>query len=118
MQTPGHIYHHMKSDLITKPRILFGLVLPDAGNVESGNKIKKSNDPDVGTYDAPESFRNTQLNGIEKNSFKLNKGKGKTFTDMVVENAKFVPGVGHYKETEKAYTRLSSSPISIRVRRH
>jgi hypothetical protein len=69
MQTPGHKYDHSKSDHITKPRALFGKVFAEAKNAETGSKLKKSKSPDVGTYNAPASFRNTQLNGSEKNSF-------------------------------------------------
>ena len=29
-----------------------------------------------------------------------------------------MPGVGHYKEVDKAYPRLSSGPPSLRTKRH
>jgi hypothetical protein len=65
--------------------------------MSSAEKIKKSDDPDVGSYDAPLAFKNTQTNGIETKGFKIDKGKGKTFTEMVAAKSKFVPGPGTYK---------------------
>ena len=118
MQSPGSKYNLKLSERLVKPRTIYGRIQPENPDRKSTDKIKKSSDPDMGTYNMPESYRNTQLSGIEKNSFKMDKGKGATFTDIVQKNSKWVPGVGHYKEVEKAYPRLSTSPNSIRVRRH
>jgi hypothetical protein len=117
-QTPGFKYDMSKGQNLVRPRILFGSVLPENKKQSISSKIPKSKDPDVGTYNMGEAYKRTQVHGVEKNSFKINTGKGKTMIDVITAKTKFVPGPGTYKDFEKGFTRLSVSPPSIRVRRH
>lgn len=74
--------------------------------------------PENGQYDSPGAFKSTQINGQEKTAFKIVNNKVKTFTEEIVAQKKSVPGVGHYKHVEEGYKILSTSPTSIRIRRH
>ena len=41
-----------------------------------------------------------------------------TFVDQVVKKKKSQPAPGHYAKAETSYSRLSPSPIGIRIKRH
>lgn len=80
---------------------------------EKYNK-KKSEFPDPGTYDISKSelsvkerIRVTQFGKKPKSSF----------IDAAKKDKSFLPGVGHYKEVEKAFTRISSLPPSLKSKR-
>lgn len=82
-------------------------------------KIVKSKNPDGGTYDYLASFKKTQTHGLENKVF-MSKHKHESFLDHSVRMKRHTLGPGHYtkQNIEKAYDRLSSSPTSLRVRRH
>ena len=42
----------------------------------------------------------------------------KSFIDIAKKEKEFMPGVGTYKEIDKALKRLSSVPPSLRTKRH
>ena len=73
----------------------------------------------MGTYDHLGSYKKTQTVGYERHSFAMRKPSDKHvgFTGMQAKAKKDVPPVGKYNP-EKAYARLSSTPASLRVKRH
>ena len=119
-QTPGHIYNHQHGSEYMKPRSVYGKIIPESKRSLEASTAKpvKSKDPDVGSYDPLNSYRRTQVHGVEKNSFKFNSGKGKTMTDIISAKTKGNPPVGTYKNIDSAYPKLSASPRSLRIRRH
>ena len=48
----------------------------------------------------------------------IGKSPNKNFIDHVVKAKKDKLPPGHYKDVEKGYARLSTSPIGIRMKRH
>lgn len=48
----------------------------------------------------------------------IGKSPNKTFIDQAVRAKKGSLAPGHYRGVEKAYDRLSTSPIGVRMRRH
>jgi len=48
----------------------------------------------------------------------IGKSPNKNFIDHVVKAKKANLPPGHYKDVEKGYARLSTSPIGIRMKRH
>jgi hypothetical protein len=81
------------------------------------HKIKKSKNPDMGSYQDIAAYQKTQLHKYERNHF-MPKGPKTNFLDAAVKTKKFVPAPGHYKDLDKCYSRLSTSPVGIRTRRH
>ena len=116
MQTPAAKYDQISGLNHTRPRAFQLKIMPSKDKGEP-IKIKKSKDPDVGTYNHSDAYKKTQLHHYEKNQF-MPKGPKKNFLDDAVKTRKFVPPPGHYKEVEKCYSRLSTSPMSLRTRRH
>ena len=102
MQSPGHIYDIVKSERLTTPRtsVYKFNALQTTFRRETENKVKI---PEHGQYDSPGAFRNTQINGAEKAAYKIVKDNLKTFTEEYIQQRKFVPGVGHYKNVEESY---------------
>lgn len=117
MQSPGHIYDIAKSERLTTPRT-FGVKFNPLPTTKARDTEKVAKIPEHGMYNPPDAFKTTQINGQEKTAFKIVNCKEKTYTDIVINRTKFVPGVGHYKNVEESYKRLSTSPTSIRIRRH
>lgn len=42
----------------------------------------------------------------------------KSFIDVVKKEKDWMPAVGHYKEIDSAYRKLSPKPLAIRIKRH
>ena len=68
-------------------------------------RIKKVKDqPSPGDYDVNSSFRKTQvMNPV----FKIPEQEYVKFTDVIVKNKKFLPGVGTYKQDPEVFNKLS-----------
>ena len=93
-------------------------MIPSTKEFDSGIKVKKSKEPDVGTYEPFKAFINTQKKSTERNGYKMLNSKILTFTQQEAHAKKGIPGVGHYKNKEKGIDRLSRSPTSLRIKRH
>lgn len=48
----------------------------------------------------------------------LSKAKIVSYLDQEQKNKKFLPPVGHYKNVEKSYEKISMGPITQKSRRH
>ena len=92
--------------------------VPDKNRDKNPYKIIKSKDPCVGTYNDPQSFRKTQLHSYERDKFLINKGPKVGQIEFAVKQKKGVPGPGTYKNVESAYARISTSPPTLRSKRH
>ena len=57
MQTPGHKYSINKADKLVYPRAPYVVMI--ANTKKKTDKIKKSDEPDVGTYSPQISYRRT-----------------------------------------------------------
>ena len=115
MQTPGHKYNHTAADKLVKPNIRVAKIHKEAPKVV----IEKPKMPDPTTYKPSDAFKKTQLKGHETGTFKFQKNdKIVTYAEQVARSKKHVPGVGTYKNVESAYARLSTSPPTMRTRRH
>lgn len=64
-------------------------------------------------YKWEDAFLKTQV--ICKNKLIFNKNKEKRYFDQLLDNKKFVPGVGLYKNLEKAY-RHTTRPSTAKVK--
>ena len=87
---------------------------------KSYHKIEKSNSPAPGDYNFEKSIKKTQWHSRAVNFGKYdpnNPPKTKCFVDIAVKAKDYLPGVGEYKNIEKGYARLSTSPASIRRHR-
>jgi len=78
-------------------------------------KFEKSKMPDSGTYDSVESFHKTQKNKIK---FNMSKANIVCYFDEKAKRTIKNPGIGHYKVQPSVFSKLSSSPQSIKVKRH
>ena len=67
--------------------------------------------PSPGFYDTDASFFKTQLKAT---SIKFERTKKDGFFDEVERVSKRVPGVGHYKQADVAYDKISRSPRALR----
>jgi hypothetical protein len=71
--------------------------------------------PAPGDYDSTGAWKATK----GKKDFKLGTEKLVNFTDVYKKSKKFVPGSSHYKyDVKKALSKLSTSPLSMRIYRH
>lgn len=66
-----------------------------------------------GFYKTEESFSKTQL--INKHKYLFNKTKEKRYFDKIVEDKKFVPGVGAYKKLEEGL-KLTTRPLTAKLK--
>ena len=73
----------------------------------------------MGSYKTTEAYVKTQLKGNDSKMF-IEKSPKKTFLDHHLKVKKIVPAPGHYKldSLDQAHKRISTSPISIRPKRH
>ena len=71
--------------------------------------------PSPGDYNTTEAFNKTQTQQFH---FKVGNQKIKSFIEQAQKNKSYLPGIGAYKVSSKAYDMLSKSPASIRVLRH
>ena len=119
MQTPAAKYDHLKFQTLTKPKIFQASIADDKKAHIDKYKIVKSKNPDVGTYEGAAAFKQTQTNGTERKAF-MSKMEKKGYLDHAVKARKHSPGPGHYAKAtlDNAYNKLSSSPTSLRTRRH
>jgi|TARA_B110001450_G_scaffold217675_1_gene211768 hypothetical protein len=117
MQVPGAKYDQLSGLYKCKPKPFELKILPDKDRHINKYKIKKSKAPDMGSYNSFKSFRNTQLHGFET-KMHIGKSPNKNFIDHAVKSKKANLAPGHYKDVEKCYARLSTSPVGIRMKRH
>ena len=83
-QTPGFIYHPETAEKLTRPTP----TVPKMGTIPlkikitgiDKYKVKKSPNPDMGSYDAMQSYKKTQL--TERTSLMKNMAPRKTFTEI------------------------------------
>lgn len=117
-QTPQVCYKELSSlTFLNKPRHLDTKIIPPKLTVEeAAAKPKKSQDPDMGTYEAPKSkdyFKDqTGFSG------KLSTAPFQKFYEQTIKRSKLTPAPSHYKLTKDHFNRLSRSPPSIRTMRH
>lgn len=109
MQTPGHKYK-VNYDAIRAKTPVARYYKPKKEESFS-IKPKKTKDPAPGSYNVEESFVKTQW---PKNQYLFNKEKMNNFLDMVAKKKAFVPGIGKYKEVDRAYKILSRPCTSLR----
>jgi|LakMenEpi03Aug12_release.lakeMendotaPanAssembly.Ray.scaffolds.fasta_scaffold4173351_1 hypothetical protein len=64
MQVPGSKYKIEKGENLTRPKV-FELKIYPAKDDKNKYKIKKSKEPDMGTYNHIDSYKKTQLYGYE-----------------------------------------------------
>jgi hypothetical protein len=68
-------------------------------------KIEKNNVPGPTSYESPAALRKTQWSP-PKGKVAMKEIKGSiAFIDSIIKSKKHVPGVGHYKNMEKAFER-------------
>ena len=81
-----------------------------------GKKPKKSTDPDSGTYEVGKSHKYLEAN--KGPSQKMSPAPIIKFYDQAIKISRHIPAPTHYKVDQKSYSRLSTSPPSIRIKRH
>ena len=74
----------------------------------------KKDGPAPGSYNVEEALRKTRF--VEKKTT-VGKCKNMSFIDDYAKKHKYSPGVGTYKEIDKAYDKISKSP-SLTKKRH
>ena len=120
-QTPSLCYKEVESlTKLVKPKALsFKIHNETEIQAEQAKRIgKKSNLPDVGTYEHVKSFNSTQV--TPGYSQKILKAPKTMFYENSIKRTKFVPPPNHYKiaDIEKGFKALSKSPPQIRMKRH
>jgi len=103
---------------LTQPKTLFTKIYDKRDKDVDKYKLKKSKEPDMGTYDSPRAYKTTQIHAAERRGVRILPGEKKTFLDEAPKTTKFVPPPGHYKKVESGYKILSQSPRSVRMYRH
>ena len=88
-----------------KPRLKGSAFLPT--KKDSLEPIKKSKDPDCGTYDTKNGYEKTVKRVKASDISKYNLPK---IQDLRVKQKKFVPGVGHY-DWAKSFERTTRPPL-------
>lgn len=118
MQTPGAKYDTQKGYDYTHDRVFKLKIIPDKNADKNKYKIVKSKLPDMGSYKVNEAINKLRPD----TDFKVFIGKSpkKSFLDGHVKLKKINPPPGHYPldKLANAWNRISSSPNSIRVKRH
>lgn len=114
---PGAKYEIEKAFALTKPKAFKLKIQADKNDPAQKYKIVKSKLPDCGTYKEFEAFRKTQISGVDY-KFNVDKSPKKTFLDDIIKRKQKIPAPSHYKNVESSHLRLSSSPVSIRMKRH
>ena len=117
MQVPAAKYDTIKGYNMGKPSPFSLRMFPPSKKPTESYKVVKSKEPDVGSYNSLTAYKKTQLNKVDETVF-IEKQKKNNFLDQIQKAKKFVPAPGHYKDLDKAYKRISTSPISIRTKRH
>ena len=113
MDAPGAVYNTSIAPI--KPKILAAKMLPESKHDKEKYKVKKSELPAPGTYDIDKPSKLVKVRILEA---QFSKKPHKSFIEEAKKHKEFVPGVGHYKELDKAFKRISSNPPSIRTKRH
>ena len=118
-EIPGHKYKIDYSKIMDRaPDYSFRKINKDKEKKESGSFIRNENGVLVNTkvgpakYKCEDSFLKTQV--ICKNKLVFNKNKEKRYFDQIIDKKKFIPGVGWYKNIEKAFksvTRPSTAKV-------
>ena len=117
MQTPAAKYDHVRGYDYTHERIYKLKIMPDKDADKNKYKIVKSKLPDVGTYKVTEAYN--YLRGATETKVHIGKSPKKSFIDAHVK-VKKNPPPGHYPldKLDQAWKRISTSPNSIRTKRH
>jgi len=118
MQVPGHKYDQLSGLIYTRPKT-FALKIRPADKQKDAEKYKivKSKNPDCGSYNSLAAYKKTQTHRLESNMY-IGKCPRKDFITEFTKKKKGSLAPGHYKGVEKAYDRLSTSPMGLRMRRH
>lgn len=118
MQVPGAKYAHEKAYDFVHERPFKLKILPDKDKDKNPYKIVKSKLPDCGTYKVDDCLNKLR----PATHFKVFIGKQdkKSFIDAHVKFKKAMPPPGHYPldKLETAWKRISTSPNTIRMKRH
>ena len=115
MQVPPAKYDVISGLNFSRPRSFVLKIIPKKKDPNEF-KIKKSKDPDIGSYNVFYSYKKTQLHGYEQKGF-ISKTPKTNFLDLAIRARKAVPAPGKY-DLDKCYNRLSTSPMSSRIKRH
>ena len=107
LKSPSHIYNTDVKPI--KPK-LFGASIYK-GTTGRSEVPQKLDAPSPGLYETSASFFKTQLRAT---GIKFDKTKKEGFFDEVERVSKNVPGVGHYKQTDVAYDKISRSPRTLK----
>lgn len=97
------------------PKITTTKIFPMTQKEKEKYKKTKSDLPDAGTY----NIENPSLKVRERIRIAhFSKKPKNSFIDEAKKDKAFLPGVGHYKELDKAFKRISSLPVSLKSKRH
>ena len=78
-------------------------------------KPKKDSGPDMGSYEPQKAQKSLYK---KEYSQQWDKGPVVKFYEHEIRRSKKVPSCSHYKVTADAFSRISRSPPSIRMKRH
>jgi len=79
---------------------------------------KRPKDPAPGDISDMAAWKKFNCKKSETDGFAVGKGKREPFVDTVAKNKKFNPGPGKFDLKPALYARLSTSPPSVKIRRH
>jgi hypothetical protein len=117
--TPAVCYKSVDNlvNRVVKPKIYEHKITKPGKDAEPFHlRPKKSNAPDMGTYQHSKQFHSTQTRKVSTE--KWVNVKKPSYLDPVMKRSKGAPAPSTYKVTMDHYARLSASPPSIRPRRH
>lgn len=104
--SPNYSFRKMKKNK--------GRVQPSSTFIKEENGLLVSKKVSPMYYKANEAFLKTQK--IVKNKYKFDKNKEKRYFDKILDNKKGIPGVGHYKNLERAKDKFTSRPVTCKGR--
>ena len=117
-QTPTVCYKTV-DNLIgpTKPRSLITKIYePTTKKEDLMKKPKKDPLPDMGSYESKRGFEYTRDRSYP--SQKWSPSPVVKFYEPQIKRSKQVPSCSHYTVTDKALSKITKSPPSLRIRRH
>jgi hypothetical protein len=88
---------------------------PLSKDVRTAKLKKDMTAPSPGDYDVEKSFSKTHAAGF---NYKIASGKIRSFVEDYKKAKSFLPGIGSYEITSKAYDRLTRSPPLHKTLRH
>lgn len=110
-EVPGFIYNVDKGYTQTLPKSLSTKIMPAV------NLPQKITGKGPGYYEYINSFRQTQEFNPKFNPI-VARSPRKTYLDTEIKLRKNQVGPGTYRNVERAHTRLSPPPASIKMKRH